>query len=129
MVSGAPRRRRRIVAVDDEALLLKAYRRMFGEHHDIETRLGARQALDLFESDRRFDAVLCDLQMPEMSGAELYATVASRWPELAQQFIFITGGAFSSEARRFLDEGVVACVHKPFQLEDLLELIERRLPH
>jgi signal transduction histidine kinase/DNA-binding response OmpR family regulator len=126
---GAPRRRRRIVAVDDEALLLKAYRRMLGEHHDIETRLGAREALALFEKDRAFDAVLCDLQMPEMSGAEFYAIVARRWPELAQRFIFITGGAFSPEARRFLEEGLVSCVNKPFQVDDLLELIEHRLAH
>jgi signal transduction histidine kinase len=122
------RRRRRVVAVDDEALLLKAYRRMLIDHHDVETRLGAREALQLFEQDRRFDAVLCDLQMPEMSGAELYATVAERWPELADRFIFITGGAFSPEARRFLDEGVVSCVNKPFQVDELLELIENRVP-
>jgi signal transduction histidine kinase len=120
------RQRRRIVAVDDEALLLKAYRRMLIDHHDVETRLGGREALRLFEADRRFDAVLCDLQMPEMSGAELYTIVADRWPDLATRFIFITGGAFSPEARRFLDEGVVSCVNKPFQVDDLLELIENR---
>jgi signal transduction histidine kinase/DNA-binding response OmpR family regulator len=123
----SPRRRRRLVAIDDEALLLKAYRRMLIEHHDVETRLGAREALRLFESDRNFEAVLCDLQMPEMSGAELYATVARRWPDLAKRFIFITGGAFSPEARRFLDEGVISCVNKPFQVDDLLELIETRV--
>jgi C4-dicarboxylate-specific signal transduction histidine kinase len=121
------RRRRRIVAIDDEALLLKAYRRMLVDHHEVETRLGGREALELFERDRQFDAILCDLQMPEMSGAELYSTVAGRWPDLADRFIFITGGAFSPEARRFLDEGVVACVSKPFQVDDLLELIENRV--
>jgi signal transduction histidine kinase len=120
-------RRRRIVAVDDEALLLKAYRRMLIDHHDVEIKLGAREALTLFERDRRFDAVLCDLQMPEMSGAELYATVAERWPDLATRFIFITGGAFSPEARRFLDERVVSCVNKPFHVDELLEIIENRV--
>src|SRR6185295_1616274 len=50
-------RRRRIVAIDDEALLLKAYRRMLIDHHDIEIRLGAREALRSFEEDRDFAVV------------------------------------------------------------------------
>jgi DNA-binding NtrC family response regulator len=126
-VTHCPSRRRRIVAIDDEALLLKAYRRMLIDHHDIETRLGAHEALRAFEQDRDFEVVLCDLHMPEMSGAELFAVVKARWPEVAERFIFITGGAFSPEARRFLDESVIACINKPFQLDELLELIESRV--
>jgi CheY-like chemotaxis protein len=78
----------------------------------------------MFGQDRSFDVVLCDLQMPEMSGSELYETVRQRWPELAQRFIFITGGACSPEARRFLESPGVSCIHKPFQVAELLELIE-----
>ena len=118
--------RRRILAIDDEALLLKAYRRMLINYHDVETTLGAREALRMFGEDREFDVVLCDLQMPDMSGSELYGLVKQRWPELAERFIFITGGAFSSEARRFLEESMVACIPKPFHVRDLLELIEAR---
>jgi signal transduction histidine kinase/ActR/RegA family two-component response regulator len=118
--------RRRVLAIDDEALLLKAFQRMLISHHDIETKLGARAALRCFGQDRRFDVVLCDLQMPDMSGVELYAAVKQQWPELAERFIFITGGAFSAEARRFLEEPNIACINKPFQLRELLELIEAR---
>ena len=116
--------RRRLLAVDDEALLLKAYRRMLLSHHDVETMLGAKEALRLFGQDRAFDVVLCDLQMPEMSGSDLYETVRQRWPELAQRFIFITGGACSQEARRFLESPGLAFIHKPFQVAELLALIE-----
>jgi len=62
-----------------------------------------------------------------MSGVELYASVKQQWPELAQRFIFITGGAFSAEARRFLEDPTIACINKPFQLRELLELIEARV--
>jgi len=97
---------------------------MLLSHHDVETMLGAKEALRLFGQDRAFDVVLCDLQMPEMSGSELYETVRQRWPELAQRFIFITGGACSQEARRFLESPGLAFIHKPFQVGELLELIE-----
>ena len=116
--------RRRILAVDDEALLLKAYRRMLGEAHDLVIALGAHEALGVFEKDTTFDVVLCDLQMPEMSGMELYAAVGERHPALANRFIFVTGGAFSGDARRFLEESVPAVIQKPFSVDDLLALID-----
>ena len=107
-------------------LLLKAYRRMLIDHHDIEVAAGGADALALLENDRRFDVILCDLQMPELSGADVYRTVAQRWPGLEQRFIVITGGAFSPEARKFLEEGIVTAVNKPFQLEEILDVVDRR---
>jgi signal transduction histidine kinase/CheY-like chemotaxis protein len=120
------RRRHRLLAIDDEVLLLKAYRRMLIEHHDIELAYSGAEALERLEHDRRFDVILCDLQMPELSGADLYRLVAERWPGLEQRIIIITGGAFSPEARRFMEEGAVTCVNKPFPLREILEIIDRR---
>jgi signal transduction histidine kinase/ActR/RegA family two-component response regulator len=117
--------RRRVMAVDDEALLLKAYRRMIGDAHELTTALGGHEALRLLERDPLFDVILCDLQMPEMSGMELHAAVRARIPGVADRFVFVTGGAFSSDARRFLEESVAAVIQKPFRLEDLMALIER----
>ena len=99
---------------------------MLIDHHDIELAYSGAEALKLLENDRRFDVILCDLQMPEMSGADVYRLVSERWPGLEQRFIIITGGAFSPEARRFMEEGVVTCVNKPFQLNEILEIIDRR---
>ena len=75
-----PFSRRRILAVDDEALLLKAYRRMLTDAHELVTALGGHEALGVLQKDARFDVVLCDLQMPEMSGMELHAAVTERYP-------------------------------------------------
>jgi signal transduction histidine kinase/CheY-like chemotaxis protein len=116
--------RRRILAVDDEALLLKAYRRMLGEAHELVTALGGHEALKVLEKDARFDVVMCDLQMPEMSGMELHQAVMNSHPALADRFVFVTGGAFSGDARRFLEEAVPAVIQKPFNVDDLLLLVD-----
>jgi two-component system NtrC family sensor kinase len=116
--------RRRILAVDDEALLLKAYRRMLGEAHELVTALGGHDAMKVLEKDARFDVVMCDLQMPEMSGMELHAEVLRRFPALTHRFVFVTGGAFSGEARRFLEESVPAVIQKPFNVDELLTLVD-----
>lgn len=117
-------RRRRVLAVDDETLLLKAYRRMLIDYHDVEVRGSATEALDLLAADQDFDVILCDLQMPGMSGAEFFCYVRELYPELSKRFLFITGGAFSPEARRFLEDSMPACINKPFGLDELLGLID-----
>ncbi|HET6280103.1 MAG TPA: response regulator [Polyangia bacterium] len=116
--------RRRLLAVDDEALLLKAYRRMLADSHDVVTALGGTEALRTLERDAQFDVILCDLQMPEMSGMDLNAAVRSQYPNLADRFIFVTGGAFSSDAKRFLEEPGASIIHKPFRIDELLALID-----
>jgi signal transduction histidine kinase len=116
-------RRRRVLAVDDEALLLKAYRRMLSDVHDVATALGGRDALRVLAERHDFDVVLCDLQMPEMSGMDLYAAVKERYGRLADRFVFVTGGAFSVDAKRFLEQAIT-CINKPFRIDELLAVIE-----
>jgi signal transduction histidine kinase/ActR/RegA family two-component response regulator len=118
--------RRRVLAVDDEALLLKAYRRMLTDFHSVDTALGGVEALRLLECDAAYDVILCDLQMPELSGMGLLEAVRAGWPDLAERFVFVTGGAFSPDAKRFLEESVCAVIQKPFRVEDLLALIDRK---
>jgi signal transduction histidine kinase/ActR/RegA family two-component response regulator len=118
--------RRQVLAIDDEALLLKAYRRMLGGHHDLTFALSAAEALQLLERQRGFEVILCDLQMPDMSGVEFYELLSARSPALAARVIFVTGGAFSTEARRFLEGTPVPRVQKPFRLPEILSAIDRR---
>ena len=118
--------RRRVLAVDDEALLLKAYRRMLADAHDVQTALGGEEALRMLERADRFEVILCDLQMPDMSGMDLYAEVKRRFPGVAERFVFVTGGAFSPEAKRFLEEVGPSVIHKPFRIEEVLDLIEQQ---
>ncbi|HSZ82260.1 MAG TPA: ATP-binding protein [Polyangia bacterium] len=119
--------KRRVLAVDDEPLLLKAYRRMLSDIHAVDTALGGVEALRALERDAAaYDIILCDLQMPEVSGMGLHEQVRARWPALAERFVFVTGGAFSPDAKRFLEESTCAVIQKPFRVEDLLALVERK---
>ena len=66
----APERRsRRILIVDDEADNLDVLREVLElEGQEVETSRGGPEALALFDRGERFDLVLCDVGMPEMSG-------------------------------------------------------------
>src|SRR5439155_324873 len=90
-----PRRRGRILVVDDEASITTTMRRLFGTEHEVTTVMGAPDALVRLHAGERFDVILCDLMMPTMTGMELHSELRSRIPEQAQRMIFLTGGAFT----------------------------------
>lgn len=66
-----------------------------------------------------FDAILCDVMMPELTGAEFHAELVVRHPALARRVVFMTGGAFTEEARRFLDRVPNPRLDKPFDARGL----------
>jgi CheY-like chemotaxis protein len=121
----AVRSRRRVLVIDDEPVVGKSLRRLLPEHEVLVTA-GAAEALAVISVDPDLDVVLCDLMMPEISGAELYRELAGRFPELARRVVFITGGAFTPETRAFLREVGNPVLEKPFDLRRLRAIVAGR---
>src|SRR5262249_22508261 len=92
----------RVLVVDDEPLVASAARRLLARSHEVQVAHCGRSALLLIDT-ARFDAVLCDLMMPNMTGIELHARLSESRPELAERMVFLTGGVFDDEAERFLE--------------------------
>ena len=63
--------------------------------------------------------------MPDVTGMELYRWAAEAAPEQAARMVFMSGGTFTSEARRFLDEVSNERIDKPFSVPTLRALIRR----
>jgi PAS domain S-box-containing protein len=119
--------RSRILVIDDEPLVGSAMKRLLASQHEVVIETAARQALERMERGERFDMVFCDLMMPEMSGMELYEAMAQVHPELARRMVFITGGAFTTRAREFLERTASPHLDKPFDNQTLLDLVVRQL--
>jgi len=124
-VANVENRRARVLIVDDEPLLLKACARMMSRVIDVETAEGAERATAVLERDRAFDAVICDLMMPNVSGMDFYREVKKRWPDVAARFVFATGGVYTTSARQFLENEGRPWLEKPVHLKDLMSLLER----
>jgi CheY-like chemotaxis protein len=99
--------------VDDEPLIGNAVRRILSEH-DVLAMTDPREALRRLAGSERFDLVLCDLMMPGMTGMELHDALARTHPEIAARLVFITGGAFTDQAREFLEDPDRRTLPKPF---------------
>ena len=122
-----PARRGKILAVDDEPSILLAVARALSPHHDVLTEEHARDALGRVQAGERFDVLICDLMMPDMTGMELHAELLRVAPEQALRMIFLTGGAFTSRAREFLDQVPNVRIEKPFDVPGLRALIAERV--
>jgi len=122
-----PRARGRVLVVDDEPLVGNVLQRTLQGEHDVVVVHSARAALERLAGGERYDAILSDLLMPEMSGMDLHRAVAERDPALARRMIFLTGGAFTPAARAFLEDERVVCVEKPFELATIRAALARAM--
>jgi len=123
MPDAQAKKRGRILMVDDEPLVARALGRLLAAEHDVTPVSGARAALDLLGQGERFDAILCDLMMPEMTGMELYAELERAFPHMARRTIFLTGGAFTRAARDFLARLPTGHLEKPPSAAELRRLV------
>ncbi|MCW5804727.1 MAG: response regulator [Deltaproteobacteria bacterium] len=121
-VEAAPPRTAQILIVDDDQLVGKALRRILSAHKTVVALSGveARGILEPNpggEAARDFDLILCDLMMPDSTGVELHAWLRTHRPELATRMVFMTGGTFTPETERFVDElRVLPVLSKPFEI-------------
>jgi CheY-like chemotaxis protein len=96
--------------------------RVLREHETVQAATGA-EAREILEQDQAFDVILCDMMMSEVSGMDLHRWLAADHPDLAEQLIFVTGGAFTPGARDYLDGVANIRLEKPFDPTDLKKLV------
>ena len=119
-------RRGRLLIIDDEVVFSGSLRRLVSNEHDVTVVNRGTEALGRLRGGERFDAILCDLLMPEVTGVELYTELRQSAPDQADCMIFLTGGAFSESSQRFLDGISNRWFEKPCNL-DLLRAAVREV--
>jgi CheY-like chemotaxis protein len=118
-------RKRRVLIVDDNVELGWFFQEILKLHgYDASVLHDGAQALkQLLQSPT--DAVICDLQMPQLDGDLLYATVERTNPALARRFIFVTGEAGDPRFQKFVGTVEAPVLRKPVAVETLLSAVGR----
>jgi CheY-like chemotaxis protein/two-component sensor histidine kinase len=119
--------RGRVLVIDDDPAMGSAIELVLADEHEVEVFTSARSALARLHAGDRYDAIVCDVMMPEMSGMDFHSELACTQPELATQVIFLTGGAFTLRAREFLDRIGNPRLDKPFDSQSLRTLVSQRV--
>ena len=121
--SGPSARQPRVLVVDDEELIGRLLTAGLSSIADVVAVTSGRAAQSHLTGDDAIDLVLCDLMMPDVTGAELFAWIEAHRPDLSRRVVFMTGGAFTDRDRRFLDEHRDRHLAKPFRLEEVRALV------
>ncbi len=117
----------RILAVDDEPMVLRALARLGTRlGHRVDAVADPRAALARLEaSPDEYDMVFTDLTMPGMTGLELARAVRLVKPEIP---IVLATGYLEAEAQsRIAEAGIGAFIDKPFAMNELEEVIRRAM--
>lgn len=92
----------------------------------IEDAVNGRKAMTLLNRER-FDLVLCDWEMPEMSGLELLSWCRQQEEMKTMQFIMVTSRGDKENVIQAIQAGVSDFVGKPFTNEQLLTKVKKAL--
>jgi signal transduction histidine kinase/ActR/RegA family two-component response regulator len=109
-----------ILVVDDQQLVRSMVRRTLERIglQIIEAPDG-RAALDIYEKEgARIDGVLMDLTMPQLSGEETYSALRRLDPEV--RVLLMSGYNAQDTTNRFVDDGLVGFLQKPFSVSELV---------
>jgi PAS domain S-box-containing protein len=119
----------RVLVIDDEPLVGTSIRRVLAGEHDVPAVTQGADALRRIASGERYDALLCDLMMPEMTGMDLHAELTRAVPEQAERMGFLTGGTFTKRASNFVERMGERTLAKPFSTEALRAFVRRLSKH
>jgi CheY-like chemotaxis protein len=113
----------RILVVDDEETVRSVLARMlqsFG--YEAVTAVNGQQAVQFFHAERTdIHAVLLDLTMPELDGAETFREIHRLRPDLP--VILMSGYSERDAVSRFAAQGLAGFLQKPFQPDTLRSLL------
>lgn len=120
------RNRARILVVDDEPRIREVVARMLSAHQ-IVCESSGKGALSRIEAGERFDVILCDVMMPELTGMDVHREISRHDPTLASRLVFMTGGTFTETAQAYFGSLPNVRVEKPFGKVALVEAIDQVL--
>ncbi len=121
---GAPLQGMSILVAEDNRINQKVARSTLEKAGaEVAVVENGRQAVEaLTEANGEYDAVLLDLQMPEMDGFAAARAIRKRWG-VAIPLIAMTADALKGEAERCAQAGMVGFVSKPFEPAELYDQI------
>ena len=118
----------RILIVDDESSLRTALFRMLDRKgYSVLTAGRADEARMLMQGDQTLDLALVDMNLPDGDGIELMSTIKQTHPTC--QVVILTGHGTIENAVRATQRGAFHFMMKPFNMDELISLVDKALAH
>ena len=111
-----------ILVVDDDQIIRSMLERFFKhEGFGVSTACDGLTALNLVKSEK-FDIIFMDVRMPQMDGLEATREIKKINPE--QKIVMMTGYTEEEIYHKAQKEGILAFLYKPFDIEEVIDLVK-----
>lgn len=114
----------KVLVVDDDPTVLRAFRRVLSPDHEVVTARDGAEALHMVLGGLRIDAIICDIGMPKLDGPAFFSELFELRPQMMPRVVFCTGGQPNEKTQRFLERLQAPLLHKPVSVADLRSAIE-----
>ncbi len=72
----------------------------------------------------RFDAIVCDMRLPFLSGRDFYEQVQEDYPQMASRMVFVSGWTKDPSVRQAIQDIGRPILAKPFTMEMLAAAVQ-----
>lgn len=115
---------KKILIVDDNELNIKVAKRALQDFNfDIDEALEGQVCIDKISSGSKYDLILMDIMMPNMSGE----TTLKKLKEIDgfnTPVVALTADAMAGAQERYIEEGFIDYIAKPFSRDQIKEKLE-----
>ena len=114
-----------LLLVEDEAALRQAVAEQLKDRGYQITQAESGEAALTHLSDFAFDIIVTDLRLPGIDGAAVVEAAVERYPDIVA--IVVTGYGTVKDAVEAIKRGASDFVNKPFQIDELLHVLDSSL--
>jgi len=118
--------KKKILVVDDEQIIQMLLEQFLSSKYEIETKSSAKEGLKWLEKNLP-DLIISDIQMEEMSGFDFLKEVRLRGFTKHTPIVMLSGKTESKERVRCYKLGAQDYITKPFNPEELEEVVNKNL--
>ena len=115
----------RVLLIDDEPSIRIVYPEILRSDYEVDVAASGREGLQVLSERKDYDAIICDLAMPDLDGPEFHAQLRAMAPHLLERIVFYSGGLVTPRMRAFVASIPNQFLEKPIAIEVLCAAIER----
>jgi len=116
---------KKVLIVDDNKLNIKVARKALESFNfEIDEAYDGEECLDLITSGNKYDLILMDIMMPNMDGEEAFKQL-KEIPGFKTPTIALTADAIAGSKERYLSDGFIDYIAKPFSREQIKEKLDQ----
>jgi PAS domain S-box-containing protein len=127
-VSAPPEQTHTVLFIEDNLANVRLLERLFQRRPQVRLLTAMQGSLGLqLAREQRPDLILLDLNLPDLPG-DVVLRHLRHDPDLRDiPIVMISGDAIPSQVQRVLDLGAAAYITKPFDIQELLRLVDSKL--